>query len=177
MANLNGNAGNELVPSGGRDDGSEPGELGPEGAAGDLRPEQEKALAMLVAGKSVTDVAREIGVHRVTLHRWMKSNPSFAAAFNQWREQMQESAHSRLLMMAEKAADALEKTLEAGDGRLAMRYFEKMGMAREREAGPTEAEEVIAELEIEEMRRSVNRKKEAGDLRLDELQAGLLDGL
>ncbi len=148
---------------------------GASGRAGDLAPEQERALALLAAGKSAAEAAREIGVHRSTLHRWMKGNPAFAAAYNQWHEEMRQTTHSRLLMLAEKATGTLEKAIDAGDGRLAMRYLEKMGLAKDRETGPTEAEEIAAERKMESERKRVKRKKEASDLRMDEI--GILDGI
>src|SRR5512133_3430826 len=35
-----------------------------------LTPIQERALDLLAAGRSVTSVARELGIHRVTIQRW-----------------------------------------------------------------------------------------------------------
>ncbi len=143
----------------------------------ELGPEQEAALKLLTAGKSVVEVAGEMGIHRATLYRWIKTNAVFAAAYNQWHEQMRQVSYSRLMTMAEKAGDALEKALEAGDGKLAMRYFEKMGLAKERAVGPTEAEEVMAEREMEGKRKRMKRKKEIGDIKYEEMQAELMGGM
>src|ERR1039458_7179954 len=68
----------------------------------DLKPEQARALALLLAGKSVSEIALEVGVHRVTVHKWMKRHAGFAAAYNQWHEQMRDTAQSRLMMRSEE---------------------------------------------------------------------------
>ncbi len=134
----------------------------------DLGPKQVKALELLLKGRPVKEIAKKVRVHRVTLHKWMKRNAAFAAAYNQWHEHMQDSVQSRLMMMGEKAADALEKALESGDGRLAMRYFEKMGFAKEREIGPMNVEEVRQQRELEKKKKEVQRRKMKGQLGSEE---------
>ena len=135
----------------------------------DLKPEQARALALLLAGCSVSDIAREVGVHRMTIHKWMKGHAGFAAAYNQWHGQMRDAAKSRLLMMAEKAADSLEKALEAGDGRLAMRYFEKMGLVNPSKGGATDVESIKKDREIARKRKAMKQRKAAGDLLMAEI--------
>jgi hypothetical protein len=134
----------------------------------DLGPKQVKALELLLKGRPVKEIAKKVRVHRVTLHKWMKRNAAFAAAYNQWHEHMQGSVQSRLMMMGEKAADALEKALERGDGRLAMRYFEKMGFAKEREVGPTNVEEVREQRELTKRKKKMEQRKLRRELGADE---------
>jgi len=135
----------------------------------DLKPEQARALALLLAGNSVSDIAREVGVHRATLHKWMKHHAGFAAAYNQWHGQMREAAQSRLMMMAEKAADSLEKALEAGDGRLAMRYFEKMGLVTQSKSGATDVESIKRDREIARKKKALKQRKAEGELMVAEM--------
>ena len=139
----------------------------------DLKPEQARALALLLAGKSVSEIALEVGVHRVTVHKWMKRHAGFAAAYNQWHEQMRDTAQSRLMMMADKAADALEKALEAGDGRLAMRYFEKMGLVTQSKSGATDVESVKKDQEIARKKKALKQRKAAGALMMAEMDLPL----
>src|ERR1700722_10537908 len=135
----------------------------------DLKPEQARALALLLAGCSVSDIAREVGVHRMTIHKWMKGHAGFAAAYNQWHGQMRDAAQSRLMMMAEKAADSLEKALEAGDGRLAMRYFEKMGLVTQSKGEATDVESIKKDREIARKKKALKQRKAAGDLLMAEI--------
>ena len=95
-----------------------------------LPPEQQTALELLVGGKAVAETARQVGVSRSTVFRWLKNDPVFRAAYNQWQEEIQSSCQSRLMTMTDKAADALEKSLEGGDGRLALQLLKGMGMIR-----------------------------------------------
>jgi transposase-like protein len=107
-------------------------------AADNLAAHQQATLELLVTGKSIAETARSAGVSRMTIHRWLKHDPVFRAAYNQWHEQLRESCRSRLQAMTDKAADALEKALEAGDARSALQLLKGMGMIKERPAEPTE---------------------------------------
>ena len=102
----------------------------------------------------MTETAREVGVSRQALYAWMKRDPVFQAAYNQWHDEMRKSVRARMRMLMQKAADAVEKSLENGDGKLGLRMLEKMGMAKDEEAGPTDAEEV------EELRKIEKKQKE-----------------
>jgi transposase-like protein len=135
----------------------------------DLTPAQARAVALLLAGRSVSEIAGEVGVHRVTLHKWMKRHAGFAAAYNQWHQTMRETAQSRLMMLAEKAADSLEKALEAGDGRLAMRYFEKMGLVNPSKAGATDVESIKKSREIARKKKVLKQRRAAGEVMMEEM--------
>jgi hypothetical protein len=69
---------------------------------------------MLVAGKAHGAVADELGVNRRTIWEW-KQDPAFASALKSEREAIREAMQDRVLGLASKALDALERTLEAGD--------------------------------------------------------------
>jgi len=134
-------------------------ELGLSGAGGDGRPRagevmdrelagaQRATLDLLLLGKSIAETARSAGVSRMTIHRWLKNDPVFRAAYNEWQEQSQESCRSRLQALTDKATDALEKALEAGDARSAVQLLKGMGMIKERKPGATEQEDVKREIE------------------------------
>lgn len=131
--------------------------------------DQRAALELLLTGKSITETARLTGVGRTTLYRWMKHDPVFQATYKQWHDQLQESCQSRLLALTDKATDAVEKALEAGDVRSALQLLKGMGMIRQRVIGPTEPEEAKKRMEIEK-----TRKRQR--LELDEMIVGGAEG-
>jgi hypothetical protein len=67
-----------------------------------LSPSQETVLAVLLAGKSVTDAATAAGVDRTTVHRWLKEDLGFPAAFNRARRELREALTARLMALAER---------------------------------------------------------------------------
>ena len=67
------------------------------------------------------------------------------------------------------ALGAVEKALDAGDGRLGLRMLEKMGIVKEREVGPTEAEEVEKEKKIAKKKKDLKRRKLEAEIREDEM--------
>jgi hypothetical protein len=91
-----------------------------------LRPEQERAITLLISGTGVTETAKEVGVSRQTLYAWMKDS-KFAAARNQWHDEMREEGKSLLHQMIKKAAGAVDKALESGDGRLGCGCWRRWG--------------------------------------------------
>jgi len=134
-----------------------------------LGVEQQAALELLLTGKSIAETARSAGVSRMAIWRWMKHDAAFQAAYNQWHDQLQESCRSRLQALTDKATDALEKALEAGDARAALQLLKGMGMIKERTPGPTEPEEVEKILAMDEKRRELRIRREKARLREDEL--------
>ncbi len=149
----------------------EKAESGGELALTRLGVEQQTALESLLTGKSIAETARSAGVSRMTIWRWMKHDPAFRAAYNQWHDQLQESCRSRLHALTDKATDALEKALEAGDARTALQLLKGLGMIKERPAGPTDPEEIEKTLAIEEKRRELKFRREKARLRDEELMA------
>ncbi|MBM4071154.1 MAG: hypothetical protein FJ271_19795 [Planctomycetes bacterium] len=79
-----------------------------------LSPQQLTALAALLAGKSVTDAASESVVDRTTVHRWLREDFDFIAAYNGGRQEIKDAAHGRLLGLASAALDVLERALSGG---------------------------------------------------------------
>ena len=121
---------------------------------------QRSALQLLFSGKSVSETARLVGVSRMTLHRWLKSDPVFQAAYNEWHEQMEESGRSRLLMLTDKATDAVEKALAGGDARTALQLLKGMGLIKAKAVGPTDPEEVERVGELEKKKRELSLTRE-----------------
>ena len=61
----------------------------------ELRGNQQRAIQLLIAGKSVTETAIAVGVDRRTLQRWRSNNPHFQAEYNRQRTEIYESAQFR----------------------------------------------------------------------------------
>ena len=119
-----------------------------------LGVQQQRALELLTEGKSAAATAREAGIARSTLYQWMKFDAAFIAALNQWRDQMMEIGQARMLAMMERAADAVEKSLDAGDGKLGARVLEKMGVLAAPKIGPTDAAGVTKKQALETSKRA-----------------------
>jgi AcrR family transcriptional regulator len=131
---------------------------------GRLAADQQNAMELLVMGKSIAETARSAGVSRTTIYHWLRNDPVFQAAYNQWHDQLEESCRSRLMTLTDKATDAVEKALESGDARAALQLLKGMGMIRPKAIGPTDAEEAKKRMEIE-------RRKRASRLMFDEMEA------
>ena len=78
---------------------------------------------------------------------------------------MQESCRSRLMMMTDKAATAIEKALDAGDARSALQLLKGMGLIGEKPVGTTDAEEIKLET-------ATRKKTRRAKLYLDDATAG-----
>jgi hypothetical protein len=85
-----------------------------------LSPTQTAALAELLAGRTVTDAAKAVGVGRETLHRWLKSDYVFRAQWNQSRRELLTALQHRLLSLAEKAAECIARAIDQGDAKAAL---------------------------------------------------------
>src|SRR5205814_1377178 len=78
------------------------------------------AALLLLRGASDSDVARQVGVDRMTIARWRKT-PSFRRVFEAQRSTVWRNSVARLHELIDPALDILEKQLSAGDARTAMR--------------------------------------------------------
>ena len=65
----------------------------------DVSSEQWTAIEKLSTGKSIVDAAAAAGVSRWTLHRWIKNDPHFQAAYNAWHIEVAATARARLLAL------------------------------------------------------------------------------
>lgn len=123
---------------------------------------QRAALAALASGKTIRDAAASAGIARWTLHRWLRDDPDFRAAFNAWRQELIDSTRARLLRTAEAAAAVVHRQITQGDGKLALALLDRLGLAGTDAAtpGPTDpavARDAIA-VEHEEQREAVERR-------------------
>ena len=114
----------------------------------DLSQKQQSALAQLQRGASFQAASQAAGVTRMTLYRWVKSDPMFRAAYNTWEQERIESARARLVRASGKAVDTLVHSVEV-DPKLALKVLEKLGVFNPRSAGPINLEHVRQQIELE----------------------------
>jgi len=95
----------------------------------DLSPTQQKVLAALLAGKTVTAAAKAGKVDRTTVYRWLRDpyRPSFRLALERGRQELRQAMAARLLALTSKAADCLEGALAQGDGKAALALLKGLG--------------------------------------------------
>ena len=138
---------------------------------GRLAVDQQAAMELLVTGKTIAETARSAGVSRTTIYHWLRHDPVFRAAYNQWHDQLEEGCRSRLMTLTDKATDAIEKALENGDARAALQLLKGMGMIRHKIVGPTDAEEIRMRDEIEREEKGIAPKRDKGKLIMKDLYA------
>jgi AcrR family transcriptional regulator len=138
---------------------------------GRLAADQQNAMELLVMGKTIAETARSAGVSRTTIYHWLRHDPVFQAAYNQWHDQLEEGCRSRLLTLTDKATDAIEKALENGDARAALQLLKGMGMIRHKIVGPTDAEEIRARDEIRKEKKRIALKRDKGGRIMEDLLA------
>lgn len=124
----------------------------------ELPAEQHAALEHLLGGKSITETARSTGLSRSTIYYWFREDPVFQAAYNQWHDQMEQSCRSRLLILAEKAADVVAANLATADGPTAMQLLKGLGLISPLKPRLTDVVEIAEQNEIDRQRRATKRE-------------------
>ena len=76
---------------------------------------QLNAIDLLAQGKTDTDTAAALGVHRVTVTRWRLYSPEFQAALNARRRELWATSADKLRGLAPKALDVLAEELDGPD--------------------------------------------------------------
>jgi hypothetical protein len=96
----------------------------------ELSPSQQAALGALAGGQTLSSAAEAAGVTRMTLWRWLRSDPVFAEAYQQWKLELRASAEAQLLRVGEQAVAALARAAEAGDAKIGLAILREMGLLR-----------------------------------------------
>jgi len=73
---------------------------------------QSKAYAGFAAGLSLSDIAKQAGISRQTLHSWLKSDQTFIRAAAVARQEYLDTFRDRLFSLTRKALHRLEMILE-----------------------------------------------------------------
>jgi len=82
---------------------------------GSLSPVQAQVVAALAEGRSVTRSAAAAGIHRTTIHNWIRSSKEFRDAVNQARSHFFECVNDQLNELSAVALDTLRQILTSPD--------------------------------------------------------------
>ena len=88
---------------------------------GNLTPIQVQVVAALGEGRSVVRSAAAAGIHRSTIHNWMRSSKEFRDAVNQARDHFFECVNEQLNELSAAALDTLRQMLTSPDTPPALR--------------------------------------------------------
>ncbi len=92
-----------------------------------LSPEQTRVLEHLLSGQTISAAAKAVGVDRSTLHRWARQDFEFQAEFNRMRRELADAVQTRLLTVADKAAEVLGNAVHQGDLSASLQVLRGMG--------------------------------------------------
>jgi hypothetical protein len=131
---------------------------------------QQIALEQLLGGATMTAAANAASVDRSTVWRWQQHDANFIAELNRRRSELRAAHEARLGSLVDRALTAVEKALESGDARIALRVLRGVGLldGASPEIGPSDPDQVVYEAERAERKRHF---KQATDESLDELYA------
>lgn len=129
-----------------------PGDLAPaapatgpqlEGPAADdgLTVAQRNAITLLACGRSIKVTAKRVGVHRNTVHRWLRGDPAFRAAYFSWQAEAQESAHARLLSLVDPAVSTIGHAIHQRDLRASLALLKGLSIFTPPAPGPEDPED------------------------------------
>ncbi|MBT4946227.1 MAG: helix-turn-helix domain-containing protein [Candidatus Marinimicrobia bacterium] len=83
--------------------------------SGQLSPEQERAIALILTGQTDQVIADAVGVTRQTVNGWRNHHANFMAVLNQQRATIWEAHVERLRGLATGAIDTLADALQDDD--------------------------------------------------------------
>src|SRR5213079_273365 len=78
----------------------------------DLSPAQAQVIKSLARGQTVTAAAEDAGVHRTTVHHWLRSEPAFKAAAETARTEYADELNDGLRELAARAVHTLHDLLQ-----------------------------------------------------------------
>jgi hypothetical protein len=102
----------------------EPGDVG----TAPLAPIQERVLAELLHGQTITAAAETAGVSRSAVHRWLADDDAFVAALNLGKRELRRAAAARLEALADGALACVEQAVADGDARIALGVLRGLGL-------------------------------------------------
>ena len=110
---------------------------------------QERAIAALLTGASVTAAATKAGVARQTVHRWLSDDPAFIAAYNLARREVAEAVAQSLRVLSLQSVRVLRRTLASAKTPTAVKVRAAVAvlkLAAGPPDGPTDAEDARVEV-------------------------------
>ena len=87
----------------------------------ELKSKQTSAIDLLAAGKSVSEVAAEIGVSRQTIYNWQAKDGDFQDEFAQKLAELKRAQSKRTAEIVEKAFATIEALLDSEDEKVKLK--------------------------------------------------------
>jgi transposase-like protein len=108
-----------------------------------LSPKQIEAVRLLLAGRSVEEVADQLGVHRGTIWKW-KSLETFQAYYNALLSDIKTNSRDALLSLHEDALATVRRLLKDGSDGVALKAAcLVLARVEEQSVGSTDANELV----------------------------------
>jgi hypothetical protein len=128
-----------------------------------LSPVQVKVLGKLLQGATISAAAKDVGISRETVHRWMRRDWNFIASLNQRKRNLLEALDIRLLKIANLASRKIEDSFLPGNFTskdFAMDLLKNMGLLNGKPPviGADDPEALRKETEIKELEMIVLRQ-------------------
>ena len=109
----------------------------------DLTAQQNQALTLLITGRSIPEIAQELGLHRSTVWRWSRE-PAFEAEFNASVAEARSEQVRSYLSMQEKALETLTNCLESRNDMVRLRAsLIVLDRVDKIKYGPVDADEIV----------------------------------
>ena len=89
-----------------------------------LDERQERAIFLLMEGKTISEVAAELGISRTTIYRWKKNDALFRKELDRLKWSAWEAGESKLISARTAAIDAAIELLEHEDARIKLKAID-----------------------------------------------------
>ncbi len=89
-----------------------------------LDERKERAIFLLMEGKTISEVATELGASRTTIYRWKNDDALFKKELNRLKWSAWEAGESKLIAARTAAIDAAIELLEHEDARIKLKAIE-----------------------------------------------------
>ncbi|MEK7405120.1 MAG: hypothetical protein AAB225_08430, partial [Acidobacteriota bacterium] len=86
-----------------------------------LSPQQAQVVTVLAQGRTVTSAAAAAGVHRTTIHHWLRTSPDFKAAVARAKRLYAAALADELTELSATALKTVRALLEAPETHPAVR--------------------------------------------------------
>jgi hypothetical protein len=128
-----------------------------------LSPRQLKVLGKLFQGTTISAAAKDVGISRETVHRWMRNDWNFQAAINRRKRNLLEELDVRLIKIANKASRVIEDSFspyEDPHESLALEILKDMGLlnGKRPDIGADDPETLRKENELKDLEMKVARQ-------------------
>ena len=90
-----------------------------------LEERQERAIFLLMEGKTISDVATELGASRATIYRW-KKDPLFDKELNRLKRSAWQAGESKLIAARTAAIEAAIELLAHEDARIKLKAIDTL---------------------------------------------------